>query len=454
MRESEHGDLRIVEIDATNPPDLARLAAMAPSRYPFLLESSAGAAAQSRYDLLLAYPAETISVTADDHQTDFFAALDRAAANQGRARVPGLPFVGGWFIYLGYEMAGRVEPSLRLQPPTGSSLPDALAVRCPAAFVHDRRAQKLFLIAEQGHASAIDDMRADLLKSADVPLATRALAARWQAQPAADYIDQVMRARELIHAGDVFQTNLSRAWHGRLEHQATPARVYAALRQANPAPFSGLMQWGDAALVCSSPERLVSIDNGIAQTRPIAGTRMRSAGTDADMADELISHPKERAEHVMLIDLERNDLGRVCRAGTISVDELMCVESYAHVHHIVSNIRGTLAPGVGPGGTLRAVFPGGTITGCPKVRCMEIIAELEREGRGAYTGSFGYLSRCGRLDTNIVIRSLTQSGRDLTLRTGAGIVADSIAGNELEETRVKARGVLRSFVDAGGRPHG
>ena len=156
----------------------------------------------------------------------------------------------------------------------------------------------------------------------------------------------------------------------------------------------------------------------------------------------------------MLIDLERNDLGRVCRAGTISVDELMCVESYAHVHHIVSNIRGTLAPGVGPGGTLRAVFPGGTITGCPKVRCMEIIAELEGEGRGPYTGSIGYLSRCGRLDTNIVIRSLTQRGRQLTLRTGAGIVADSDPQKELEETRVKARGVLRSFVDSAGMPYG
>ena len=430
------------------------MAALAPERYPFLLESSAGAAAQSRFDLLLGFPGETLTVTADDSQTDFFAALDQAAAQQQRSRIPGLPFVGGWFIYLGYEMAGRVEPSLSLASRRHDTLPDALAVRCPAAFVHDRLEQKLYLVAEATHADALRIMRADLEQGMQSTLSAQSLPAWWQEQPPSIYMDNVERARELIHAGDVFQANLSRVWHGRMQHDVAPARVYAALRAANPAPFSGLVQWGEAALVCSSPERLVSIDQGIAQTRPIAGTRMRSAGTDAGMTAELIGHPKERAEHVMLIDLERNDLGRVCRPGTVAVDELMCIESYAHVHHIVSNIRGTLAPGVGPGATLKAVFPGGTITGCPKVRCMEIIAELENEPRGAYTGSIGYLSRCGRLDTNIVIRSLTQQGRDLTLRTGAGIVADSIADEELEETRIKARGVLRSFVDADGHAYG
>jgi anthranilate synthase component 1 len=159
----------------------------------------------------------------------------------------------------------------------------------------------------------------------------------------------------------------------------------------------------------------------------------------------LFAHPKERAEHVMLIDLERNDLGRVCEPGSVEVDEMMVLESYAHVHHIVSNVRGRLRSGVTPGQALAAVFPGGTITGCPKVRCMEIIAELEQGPRGAYTGSFGYLNRDGSLDLNILIRTIVRSGDRVTLRAGAGIVADSDPEAELEETRAKAEGLLRAL---------
>jgi anthranilate synthase component 1 len=183
------------------------------------------------------------------------------------------------------------------------------------------------------------------------------------------------------------------------------------------------------------------------QTRPIAGTRPRGrdASSDQDLARELHGHPKERAEHVMLIDLERNDLGRVCEAGSVHVDEFMTIESYAHVHHIVSNIRGRLRADVTPGQALAAVFPGGTITGCPKVRCMEIIAELERAPRGAYTGSLGYLNTDGSMDFNILIRSLEIRGRQVSLRAGAGIVADSIPDRELDESRTKARGVLRAL---------
>jgi anthranilate synthase component 1 len=196
----------------------------------------------------------------------------------------------------------------------------------------------------------------------------------------------------------------------------------------------------------SSPERLVDVRGELVQTRPIAGTRPRFAGDDdAARRQELVGHPKERAEHVMLIDLERNDLGRVCVPGSVAVDELMVVESYAHVHHIVSNVRGRLRAGVTPGEVVRAVFPGGTITGCPKLRCMQIIAELEQTGRGAYTGAMGYLNRDGDMDLNILIRSLTQVGAQLRLRAGAGIVVDSVAERELEETRHKARGVLRAL---------
>ena len=182
------------------------------------------------------------------------------------------------------------------------------------------------------------------------------------------------------------------------------------------------------------------------QTRPIAGTRARGAGEDdAERVRELAAHPKERAEHVMLIDLERNDLGRVCVPGSVRVDELMAIESYAHVHHIVSNVSGRLRGGTTPAQVIGAVFPGGTITGCPKVRCMQIIAELERAGRGAYTGSLGYLDLSGDLDLNILIRTLTLEGGAIHFRAGAGIVADSIAWRELEETRAKARGLLRAL---------
>ncbi|HWS03812.1 MAG TPA: chorismate-binding protein, partial [Gammaproteobacteria bacterium] len=223
-----------------------------------------------------------------------------------------------------------------------------------------------------------------------------------------------------------------------------------------PGPFNGLATWPGHAIISSSPERLVRVRGTHIDTRPIAGTRPRGLGAvdDAAMSRELMAHPKERAEHIMLIDLERNDLGRVCVPGTVRVDELMVLESYAHVHHIVSNVRGELRAGITPGAVIRALFPGGTITGCPKVRCMEIIAELEGagaegRGRGAYTGAIGYLNRDGDMDLNILIRTLEQHGERVELRAGAGIVADSDPERELAETRAKARGLLLALgVDA------
>jgi len=244
--------------------------------------------------------------------------------------------------------------------------------------------------------------------------------------------------------------NLSREWRARIAGEVSPAALFARLRRANPAPFAGLLQWRDCAVVSSSPERLVDAHGSAVTTRPIAGTRARIGGDDdGARLRELIGHPKERAEHVMLIDLERNDLGRVCVAGSVEVDEFMTLESYAHVHHIVSNVHGTLRQDVTPAAIIRAVFPGGTITGCPKVRTMEIIAELEGTGRGAYTGALGYLNRDGDMDLNILIRTFSLCQGNVRLRAGAGIVADSIAAAELDETRAKARGMLRALgVDA------
>jgi anthranilate synthase component 1 len=324
-------------------------------------------------------------------------------------------------------------------------VPTALALRCPAAIIVDHARGRTLLVAEAGREELLAMLARDL--DAAEPF-DAAMPARIEIgeDPPHEFLEGVEDVHEHLRAGDVFQVNLSRAWRARCARAPRPADLYAALRRANPAPFAGLLQHGDWAIASSSPERLVEVRGDLAQTRPIAGTRPRASGDDdASRIRELVGHPKERAEHVMLIDLERNDLGRICVPGSVVVDELMTVESYAHVHHIVSNVRGRLRAGITPGQVVRAVFPGGTITGCPKVRCMQIIADIERAGRGAYTGSFGYLDRNGDLDLNILIRTLTIHGRDIVFRAGAGIVADSDAQRELEETRAKARGLLRAL---------
>ncbi|WP_232823633.1 aminodeoxychorismate synthase component I [Dyella sp. C9] len=433
--------------------DLLAPAAAFPGRYPGLLQSVTHGTPQSRYDILFGFPQHSLALHADGRLVDghgnerpgrFLDALDHDWLAE---RLPGggaddLPFHGGWLLLLAYELVGEIEPRLKLRPP--APLPTALALRCPAAIVVDHLRGCTVLIAEEGHASLLDAMEADLSAVAELP--RMPAPERCGEDAPALFLDGVARIHEHLHAGDIFQVNLSRAWHAHYAEPPRAAQLYAALRQANPAPFAGLLQQPAWAVVSSSPERLVEVRGGLAQTRPIAGTRPRMPGDDElERIRELATHPKERAEHVMLIDLERNDLGRVCVPGTVEVNELMVVESYAHVHHIVSNVRGRLRDDVTPGQVIAATFPGGTITGCPKVRCMEIISALEHAPRGAYTGALGYLDRNGDLDLNILIRTFTLSGCEVTLRAGAGIVADSVADKELDETRAKARGLLRAL---------
>jgi anthranilate synthase component 1 len=433
-------------------PDLTAIAAALPGNYPFLLESAADGPLD-RYSLLLRATGETLTLHADGHPQGpgsgrtFLERLDDWYRSEAIPDEPTVdsPFAGGWFLYLGYELAGEIEPSLNL-PPARDGLPVALAARCDGAIlVRHGDTESAALVAER--ADVMDRMASELLGIDRDTTASLTVLDELSAEPAEVFREHVRTIKEYLLAGDVFQVNLSRGWQGRFTPKVDPVRMYRALRAANPSPFGGFMLHGDHALLSSSPERLVEVDGRAVQTRPIAGTHPRGKDREQDeaLSRRMLAHPKERAEHIMLIDLERNDLGRVCEPGSVEVDELMVLESYAHVHHIVSNVRGTLRPEVSPVDVIRAVFPGGTITGCPKVRCMEIIAELEGVGRGFYTGSMGYLDRRGRLDLNILIRTMLVGPESLSFRTGAGIVADSDPGREVSETLHKARGLLAAL---------
>ena len=437
------------------PDMLIDLHAAFPERYPALLESTAEGPLGC-FDILFAFPQARLALQADgtlqaanciappDH--DFLAALDswwrqeRAPASDS-----GLPFEGGWFLMLGYELAGQVEPSLRL-PAADAIIAEAL--RIPAAIVAERGTGRAWIVAEPSAVDLIATLEEDLrnVERCERRAYSHNLIDALTEEAGERYMEIVERALDYIRAGDIYQANLSRGWRARLASKVAPHEVYRRLRKTNPSPFGGIAQLQGRTVVSSSPERLLKVQHGMASTRPIAGTRPRVADSALDQRylRELQTHPKEIAEHVMLLDLERNDLGRICRGGSVKVDEYMIIESYAHVHHIVSNVHGILRADVAPGDAIRAVFPGGTITGCPKVRCMQIIGELERTPRGAYTGSMGYLNRSGDLDLNILIRTMEIRGRELAFRAGGGIVADSIPERELEETRAKARGLIRA----------
>ena len=460
-------------------PDLLRLHCAHPQRYPFLLESVAHGTPHARYDILFAFPGETLTL-ADNNTPHAFSFLqkldDRWAQEAALSYVEAqsdvdltLPFLGGWFIYLGYELAAQIEPRLAVPQNAGcresfntSQLPIAFATRIPAAVIVDHHMRRTYLVAEDGYAVLLDTMAQDLERTQDdIAIAVPdilspctvdvgpAISQLYEDDPAC-FLDGVRRVKEYIVAGDVFQVNLSRAYNATLASDTSYVQLYQNLRKHNPAPFAGIALYKDSAILSSSPERLVRIHDNVIEVRPIAGTRPRGVGDeDLALSQALLAHPKERAEHVMLIDLERNDLGRVCVPGSVQVDELMVLESYAHVHHIVSNVRGIKRPGVTPGQVIRAVFPGGTITGCPKVRCMEIITELEQTARGPYTGAMGYLNHNGNMDLNILIRTILVENGNAQFRVGAGIVADSVPDAELQETYAKARGLLLALGESG-----
>jgi anthranilate synthase component 1 len=451
---------KLLDLDARV---LLELAANSPPDFPFFLDSASNGPL-GQWSILAAYPEASIRRMGDGRLLSenvvatggFLSALDTLWTLERTARQyspPAPPFRGGWVVFLGYEVASEIEPNIRF-PAAAAGQTIALAQRCRAALCFDHWNHKCWAIAEDG----CDALLARLSSQAEVAGLRRSAlpysnggshdctAPTLIEDDPLQFKSAVEAALVHIAAGDVYQANLSREWQQAPTDSRLDFDRYRSLRAANPGPFAAWVQLDEMRIMSSSPERLVRTVGSKIETRPIAGTRPRLAPeSSASEIHGMLANPKERAEHIMLIDLERNDLGRVCQPGTVRVDEFMVTESYAHVHHIVSNVCGELRPEVTPVQVLRALFPGGTITGCPKYRCMEIIAALEAAPRGAYTGSVGYINLDGDMDFNILIRTLTLDQSGLRFRAGAGIVADSIWERELEETRAKARGLIRAM---------
>ena len=389
--------------------------------------------------------------------------LDFIAAYQQRFKValrPGLPrFCGGLAGYFGYDAVRHIEKKLeKTCPPDTLGCPDILLLQCEELAVIDNLSGKLYLIVyadpaqPEAYANGkkrLRELREALKYSVSAPVVKPS-----QGYPAerdfakADYLKAVDRAKELIAAGDFMQVQVGQRIKKR--YTESPLSLYRALRSLNPSPYMYYYHFGDFHVVGASPEILVRQENTVEGTkvtiRPLAGTRPRGATPEQDKATEteLINDPKERAEHVMLIDLARNDIGRIAKIGTVKVTEAFAVERYSHVMHIVSNVEGMLVDGMTSMDVLKATFPAGTLTGAPKVHAMELIDQLEPTKRGIYGGACGYLSYAGDMDVAIAIRTGIIKDQTLYVQAAAGVVADSVPEMEWRETEHKARALLRA----------
>lgn len=368
-------------------------------------------------------------------------------------------FWGGWVGFVGYEAVALFE---NITLTHSNKIPDLSFMEVERLFIFDHKNKTLkFILSGQNKTKESDyeDFHWEIKRVwKDVKRALKKISRSLQPEekpfsstslkPLLNkdvYINNVNRAKTYISEGDIYQANLSQKFEAPFDQD--PFVLYQRLRKVNPSPFSGFLKFDDLVLVSSSPERLIKISDNIIESRPIAGTRPRSAIDEEDKAlmDELLLNDKERAEHLMLVDLERNDLGRICKAGSVKVTDFMFLEKYSHVSHIVSNISGHLLPDQSVFDILKAIFPGGTITGCPKIRCIEIINELEPVARGPYSGSFGYIGYAPYLDLNIIIRSIVIHDGNASFHVGAGIVADSIPEKEYQETMDKAAAMVEAL---------
>lgn len=427
-----------------------------------LLESARYDHKIGRYSVVARGAPSVIRLDGTSTVGEAMGSLRRALARRPLSRLPGIPpFQGGLVGFLGYE-AGRWFERLPSRPRQDMDTPDVAFMVVDEAVAYDHMRNAVFLVAAPdvklppGEAydeacSRIGGLWAELTTRHGGGTRGAGRARTYRAgSPApnmsrAAFENMVRSAKEHIFAGDIYQVNLSlrldASWEG------DPLSLYEQLRRVNPSPFGGFLDFGDFQLVSSSPERLLKLAGDIIETRPIAGTRPRGvdAVTDELMTAELLLNEKEQAEHIMLVDLERNDLGRVSTVGTVRVDELMVTEDYSHVIHIVSNVCGDLRPGLDALDVIAACFPGGTITGCPKIRSMEIIGELEPVARGPYTGSMGYISYTGDMDLNIIIRTFLIKGGFAHVQAGAGIVADSDPAREYYESLQKAQALVEAL---------
>ncbi|HVS01320.1 MAG TPA: chorismate-binding protein [Thermoanaerobaculia bacterium] len=435
----------------------------------FLFESVTGGERVSRYSFLGAAPRELLAVYLDrverlrDGGGEVLPGAPLEALRRELGRFRGrrgpIPFTGGWVGFFGFDLVRLVE---RLPPATaaGDGLPVAVLGRFDEVVVFDHAHQRVLAVAnevagevDRGAAEAALERLGRTLTAgaagggvelpAALPSPPRPESVSLDGPAFRQAVDTV---KQHVAAGDVFQVVLARRFS--VASAADPLSLYRALRLVNPSPYMVLLELPQAALVGASPEMLVRVTAGRLETRPIAGTRRRGATPEEDdhLAGELLADAKERAEHLMLVDLGRNDLGRVAAAGSVRLASFMEVERYSHVMHLVSSVEGELAPGRDALDALLACFPAGTVSGAPKVRAMEILGELEPEGRGPYAGAVGYLSFSGDLDTCITIRTLVAAGGVAAVTAGAGIVADSDPAREEQETVSKAAAVLAAVA--------
>jgi para-aminobenzoate synthetase component 1 len=435
---------------------------------PALLESGLGFGDAGRFSILAAHPRAVFQSTAsrwtltssgvtDRGNGDVLAVLGQLARQYSLADPAdgpdpeGPPFQGGMIGFFGYDLAPRIE-RLPRRAPCDSRIPDIRMALYDTAVIIDHRRGLVQLWAwdltregtlacerrcRRWRKALIQGLRSTRRASHYGP----ALGRPTSAFDRENYLAVVRRVLEYIAAGDVYQVNISQRFTAAAP--ASPLELYLRLKDASPAPFAAFLSWGDVAIASASPEWFYQTRGDLIVTRPIKGTRPRgqTAGEDARRAEELLGSPKDRAELTMIVDLERNDLGRVCQYGSVVVRDSLAIESFAQVHHLVATVEGRLRPGVGPMGILRALFPGGSITGAPKIRAMQIIDELEPNRRSLYTGAIGYLSRGGSSAFNIAIRTILIEGDRASYQVGGGIVADSNPEAEYEETLAKGRGM-------------
>ncbi|MBA3848924.1 MAG: anthranilate synthase component I [Opitutus sp.] len=428
----------------------------------FLLESVEGGEHVSRYSFVGCNPRKIISARAGDG--DPLAALEKEMARYRPVEVPGLPpFTGGAVGYLGYEFTHAVEKTVPLAPKDELGVPALWFMLCDSLVVFDRARQTLRLIvnahldgdAETAYRKAVAELdRLRVALQAPCPLAPAAWGpAEAKVPPGnfsrAEFEKMVEDSKEFIRAGDIFQIVLSQRFSRAFGRN--PLDLYRALRTVNPSPYMFILETDGLALVGASPEVHVRLTGRTAEIRPIAGTRPRGQTPEEDLALEkdLLADEKEKAEHLMLVDLARNDIGRVCAYGSVQVREFMTIERYSHVMHIVSQVEGQLAPERSAFDLMRATFPAGTVSGAPKVRAMQLIAQLEATQRGTYAGALGYFSYNGNLDSCITLRTALIKDGAIHIQAGAGVVADSMPSAEYQETINKAAALFKAIELAG-----